>query len=38
MLLKTATYRQQIAEALHDAILKYQKSLKTRTTIAARED
>ncbi len=38
VLLKTATYRQQIAEALHDAILKYQKSLKTRATIAARED
>jgi N-acetylmuramoyl-L-alanine amidase len=36
-LLKTAAYRQQIAEALFDAIVKYQKSLKTRTTIAARD-
>jgi N-acetylmuramoyl-L-alanine amidase len=36
VLLKTSAYRQQIAEALHDAITKYQKSLKTRTTIAAR--
>jgi N-acetylmuramoyl-L-alanine amidase len=37
VLLKTGAYRQQIAEALHDAITKYQKSLKTKTTIAARE-
>ncbi len=36
-LLKTAAYRQQIAEALFDAVVKYQKSLKARTTIAARE-
>jgi N-acetylmuramoyl-L-alanine amidase len=36
-LLKTSAYRQQIAEALFDAIVKYQKSLKTRTTIALRE-
>ena len=27
-LLKTATYRQQIAEALLDAVLRYQQSLK----------
>jgi N-acetylmuramoyl-L-alanine amidase len=27
-LLKTAAYRQQIAEALFDAVLKYQHSLK----------
>jgi N-acetylmuramoyl-L-alanine amidase len=37
-LLKTAAYRQQIAEALFDAVQKYQKSLKARTTIAAREE
>jgi N-acetylmuramoyl-L-alanine amidase len=37
-LLKTQAYRQQIAEALFDAIVKYQRSLKTRATIAARED
>jgi N-acetylmuramoyl-L-alanine amidase len=36
-LLKTGAYRQQIAEALFDAIVKYQKSLKAKTTIAARE-
>src|SRR5262249_40488862 len=36
-LLKTTAYRQQIAEALFEAITKYQKSLKTKTTIAARE-
>ncbi|HET7216649.1 MAG TPA: N-acetylmuramoyl-L-alanine amidase [Vicinamibacterales bacterium] len=37
-LLKTQAYRQQIAEALFDAVVKYQRSLKTRATIAARED
>jgi N-acetylmuramoyl-L-alanine amidase len=37
-LLKTAAYRQQIAEALFDAVVKYQRSLKARTTIAAREE
>ena len=31
-LLKTAAYRQQIAEALLDAILKYQQSLKKMRT------
>jgi N-acetylmuramoyl-L-alanine amidase len=36
-LLKTSAYRQQIAEALFEAIVKYQKSLKTKTTIALRE-
>jgi len=36
-LLKTGAYRDQIAQALHDAVLKYQKSLKSRATIAARE-
>jgi N-acetylmuramoyl-L-alanine amidase len=36
-LLKTGAYRDQIALALHDAVLKYQKSLKSRATIAARE-
>jgi N-acetylmuramoyl-L-alanine amidase len=38
VLLKTAPYRQQIAEALFDAIVKYQKSLKAKTTIASREN
>jgi len=37
-MLKTSAYRQQIAEALYDAIVKYQKSLKSRATIASRED
>jgi N-acetylmuramoyl-L-alanine amidase len=37
LLLKTSAYRQQIAEALFDAIVKYQKSLKAKTTIASRE-
>jgi N-acetylmuramoyl-L-alanine amidase len=37
-LLKTGAYRQQIADALFDAITNYQKSLKSRTTIAAREN
>jgi N-acetylmuramoyl-L-alanine amidase len=36
-LLKTGAYRQQIAEALFDAIVRYQRSLKSRTTIASRE-
>jgi N-acetylmuramoyl-L-alanine amidase len=38
LLLKTSVYRQQIAEALFDAIVKYQKSLKARTTVASREN
>jgi N-acetylmuramoyl-L-alanine amidase len=38
VLLKSSTYRQQIAEALFDAIVKYQKSLKAKTTIASREN
>ena len=38
VLLKTSAYRQQIAEALFDAIVKYQKSLKAKTTIASREN
>jgi N-acetylmuramoyl-L-alanine amidase len=37
VLLKTSAYRQQIAESLFDAVQKYQKSLKAKTTIAARE-
>jgi N-acetylmuramoyl-L-alanine amidase len=37
-LLKTSAYRQQIAEALFDAVTKYQKSLKTRSTIASRHE
>jgi N-acetylmuramoyl-L-alanine amidase len=36
-LLKTGAYRQQIAEALYDAILRYQGSLKKVRAIAARE-
>jgi N-acetylmuramoyl-L-alanine amidase len=31
-LLKTGAYRQQIAEALADAVLRYQESLKKRRT------
>jgi N-acetylmuramoyl-L-alanine amidase len=38
VLLKTSAYRQQIAEALFDAIVKYQKSLKAKATIASREN
>ena len=37
-LLKTSAYRQQIAEALFDAIVRYQKSLKARATIASRDN
>jgi N-acetylmuramoyl-L-alanine amidase len=37
-LLKTGAYRQQIADALFDAITNYQKSLKSRATIAARDE
>jgi N-acetylmuramoyl-L-alanine amidase len=37
-LLKTGAYRDQIAQALQEAVLKYQRSLKSRATIAARED
>ena len=37
-LLKTPAYRQQIAEALVDAVMQYQKSLKSRNAIAAREN
>jgi N-acetylmuramoyl-L-alanine amidase len=36
-LLKTPAYRQQIAEALFDAVQGYQTSLKSRNAIAARE-
>jgi N-acetylmuramoyl-L-alanine amidase len=35
-LLKTGAYRQQIAEALQDAVLRYQQSLKNRKNIAAK--
>jgi N-acetylmuramoyl-L-alanine amidase len=38
VLLKTSAYRQQIADALFDAIVKYQKSLKAKATIASREN
>jgi N-acetylmuramoyl-L-alanine amidase len=36
-LLKTAAYRQQIAESLLDAIVRYQKSLKGVRAVASRE-
>jgi N-acetylmuramoyl-L-alanine amidase len=36
-LLKTAAYRQQIAESLFDAIVKYQRSLKAGRVVAAKE-
>jgi N-acetylmuramoyl-L-alanine amidase len=36
-LLKTGAYRQQIAEALHEAILRYQGGLKKMRTVAAKE-
>jgi N-acetylmuramoyl-L-alanine amidase len=36
-LLKTGAYRQQIAESLFDAIVRYQKSLKGVRAVAARE-
>ena len=36
-LLKTTTYRQQIADALFDAVIRYQKSLKAKNTIASRQ-
>jgi N-acetylmuramoyl-L-alanine amidase len=34
-LLKTGAYRQQIAEALHDAVVRYQQSLKKLRTASA---
>jgi N-acetylmuramoyl-L-alanine amidase len=34
-LLKTGAYRQQIAEALHDAVMRYQQSLKKMRTASA---
>ena len=37
-LLKTPAYRQQIAEALCDAVQIYQRSLKARSAIAARDE
>ena len=37
-LLKTAAYRQSIADGLLEAILRYQRSLKRKTAIAAREE
>ncbi|HZB26415.1 MAG TPA: N-acetylmuramoyl-L-alanine amidase [Vicinamibacterales bacterium] len=36
-LLKTPAYRQQIAEALYDAVLRYQGSLKKMRSVASRE-
>jgi N-acetylmuramoyl-L-alanine amidase len=37
-LLKTSAYRQSIADALFDAIVRYQRSLKARSAIATREN
>jgi N-acetylmuramoyl-L-alanine amidase len=37
-LLKTSAYRQSIADGLLEAILRYQRSLKRKTAIAAREE
>jgi N-acetylmuramoyl-L-alanine amidase len=37
-LLKMSAYRQTIAEALFDAILRYQRSLKAKSAIAMREE
>ena len=36
-LLKQTGYRQQIAQALKDGVVRYQESLKKVTTVAARE-
>ena len=36
-LLKTGAYRQSIAQALQDAVLRYQRSLKAKSAIATRE-
>ncbi len=36
-LLKQASYRQRIAQALFDAVMKYQASLKKVTTVASRD-
>ena len=37
-LLKTGAYRQAIAQALQDAVLRYQRSLKAKNAIATREN
>jgi N-acetylmuramoyl-L-alanine amidase len=37
-LLKTSDYRQRIAQALHDAIVKYQSSLKKITAVAPHDE
>jgi N-acetylmuramoyl-L-alanine amidase len=37
-LLKTPAYREQIAEALFDAVQGYQKALKSKNAVAAREE
>jgi N-acetylmuramoyl-L-alanine amidase len=36
-LLKTGAYRQQIAQALFDAVLSYQQALKKQTTVTAKK-
>ncbi|MFA5907614.1 MAG: N-acetylmuramoyl-L-alanine amidase [Vicinamibacterales bacterium] len=36
-LLKTAAYKQKIAESLFNAVMRYRRSLKTQTTMAAQE-
>ena len=35
-LLKTGAYKDRIAEALHDAVIKYRRALKRQSTIADR--
>lgn len=35
-LLKTSAYKQKIAEALHDAVMKYRRALKRQSTVADR--
>jgi N-acetylmuramoyl-L-alanine amidase len=36
-LLKTAAYKQKIAESLYNAVMKYRRSLKTQTTLTMPE-
>ena len=35
-LLKTNAYKQRIAESLHEAVIKYRRSLKRQSTVADR--
>lgn len=36
-LLKTASYKQKIAESLHEAVMKYRRALKRQSTVADRQ-